>query len=439
MIYYVAVRPGERKDMSSLKNYVSKERIVRAFKEGQFVRRVIRTLLIIGRRYKNKALYEAKYFLNKTVWDKKLQSMPIDENKIVFCSCQGNYSDNPKYILEEIIRRGLDLNIVWLSDEKALDDIGQFPSAVKRVVSWETRKAYEELYTAKIIVLNSVELFYKPFDKKEGQVIIQTWHGSFGIKRFDREVNKGVEWCDAGDRSAAVTDFVISNSDFEDGIYRMSFWKSNEILKYGHPRSDIILNASETERAELKKKIFDSVGYEYSGEKIFLYGPTFRDPPRFDCYDLDAKRVKAALEKRFGGSWVALYRYHPNLRGSGAINLDGVIDITDYVDMQELIAITDVAISDYSSWICDFTLTGKPGFLYATDVDDYSMERGLAFPLDVTPFPIATNNDEMVKNIEIFDLEKYECDREQFLKDRGSYEDGHAAERTVDKIIELLK
>ena len=422
-----------------LRNFVGKERIVRAIKEGQFFRRVVRTLILICRRFFKKAKFEIKYFLNKSIWDGRLKAMPIKENKIVFCSCQGNYSDNPKYILEELKKRNLNLDIVWLFDKKSANDLSDFPSVVSRVIPWETRKAYEELYTAKIIVVNSVELFYKPFDKKDGQVIIETWHGSLGIKRFDREVNKGVEWCDAGDNCAAVCDYVVSNSDFEDDIYRMSFWKSNEILKYGHPRCDIILNSSDAEREELKKKIFEFLGLKYNGEKIFLYGPTFRDPPRYDCYDLDAKRVKAALENKFGGTWMPMFRYHPNLRGKSNINLSGVIDITDYVDMQEIITIADLAISDYSSWIYDFVLTDRPGFIYATDIDDYtSRERGLAFPLEITPFPIAKNNDEMIKNIENFDKDRYEVNRKQFVEDRGSVEDGKASLRVVDKMIEIL-
>ena len=106
--------------------------------------------------------------------------------------------------------------------------------------------------------------------------------------------------------------------------------------------------------------------------------------------------------------------------------------------MQELLCISDVGLSDYSSWLCDFALTKKPAFIYATDFDIYGHDRGFYYPLETTPFPIAKNNRELNESIRNFDREKYEVRRQEFLKDKGCIEDGHAAERIVDKIEEII-
>jgi CDP-glycerol glycerophosphotransferase len=116
-----------------------------------------------------------------------------------------------------------------------------------------------------------------------------------------------------------------------------------------------------------------------------------------------------------------------------------IIDVTDYDDMQELITIADVAITDYSSWIYDFMLQRRPGFIFATDIALYNNERGFCYPLETTPFPIATNNNEMMQNVLDFNQEDYLNKLEAFLEEKGCVEDGHASERTVDKVLELMK
>ena len=96
-------------------------------------------------------------------------------------------------------------------------------------------------------------------------------------------------------------------------------------------------------------------------------------------------------------------------------------------------------ITDYSSCLFDFVLTRRPGFIFATDVDEYNQERGFYYPLESTPFPIATNNAELMQNVKHFNDESYQEKITQFLIDRGCMEDGHASERVADLIAELVK
>lgn len=111
------------------------------------------------------------------------------------------------------------------------------------------------------------------------------------------------------------------------------------------------------------------------------------------------------LEERFGGTWKVLLRHHFHNRKAGAKvrGNEFLINATGYVDMQELLVASDIGISDYSSWVCDIVLMKKPVFLYTADLDEYNNERGLYYPLETTPFPIAINNDELTRNILEFD------------------------------------
>ena len=99
----------------------------------------------------------------------------------------------------------------------------------------------------------------------------------------------------------------------------------------------------------------------------------------------------------------------------------------------------DVGITDYSSWICEYMLRRKPGFTFATDVDNYAEhERELFFPLTALPFPTSSNSDELVKAILNFDEDKFVADCDAFLKEKGSVDDGHAGERAAEAIRKLI-
>ena len=116
----------------------------------------------------------------------------------------------------------------------------------------------------------------------------------------------------------------------------------------------------------------------------------------------------------------------------------GVINATAYADIQELMVASDVGITDYSSWLCDYVLTRRPAFIFATDYDKYNEEHGLYYPLEDSPFPVATDNDQFEKNVLFFDDEDYQRKIDAFLEWTGCVDDGHASERIVDKLVEYL-
>lgn len=368
------------------------------------------------------------------------QKLSIQNNKIMFMTYQNDYTCNPKYIAEEIIKQNLPLDLVWaVKNESKVKN--HFPDSI-RLVKRNSYAFYKEAITAKFWVDNSINFFWEDIPKSKSQILISTWHGSMGLKRVGKEDNKNLKWVKKSKRCDIDTNFCISNSDFEDDVYRKTHWETREILKYGHPRNDLLFETNEKTIAKIKEKVFKNLSIE-NDVKIALYAPTFRDSHNIDVYNLDYQRLIMALNERFGGKWVVLARHHFHLWNNKVAdksisNLDNVIRATDYDDMQELMLIADVGITDYSSWICDFLLTSKPGFIFATDIDEYNNERGLYYPLESTPFPIATNNEELIKNILNFDNNKYLTKVEEFLKEKGCVEDGKAAYRVVEKIKEIL-
>lgn len=370
-------------------------------------------------------------------------NMAVEPKKVMFITFQGEYTCNQKYITEELLKRGFDGDIVWSLKKSAIRGIEEEPSlfpSQARYVEQFTEAFFDELTTSRIWVANSVDFLKRRIPKKNDQFFVETWHGSLGLKRFDASVNKGKAWVEAAKLCGEYTDVLISNSDFENDIYRSTFWPKTPIKQFGHPRNDVFFN-TDIDVAALKKRVSETYDFDLDS-RIALYAPTFRDDHEFGCYCLDPNRLKEALEQRFGGTWTVLTKYHPTV--SKYVNKKAKrslgINVTDYPDIQELMLIADVAITDYSSWIYDFMLSRKPCFIFAADLDHYcEKERGFCYPLETTPFGIAKNNEELVNAIRSFDANEYERDLDAFLLGKGCIDDGHAAERVADLIESVVE
>ena len=308
-------------------------------------------------------------------------------------------------------------------------------------IKTNTYEYFEAAAASKVLFTNSLlgDKFY-PFPVRKDQVVVETWHGSLGIKRFDpAHYNTNVTWPIAAARTGKLTTQIISNSSFEDGVFRETFWKETPILKYGHARNDIFFPQSEQVRSYLKQRFCKDNGLS-EDTKFALYAPTFRDDHNFAVYDLNAEQTLNALRKRFGGEWKLLLRYHDNDKGGedkkNTVKSCDVIDVTKYPDMQSLLAFTDVGITDYSSWIYDYVLLRKPGFLFAMDRSKYDNERGFYFRLEDTPFPVSTDSDELEESILSFDEKLFRKRVTEFLSDKGCMDDGDASVRIADQVME---
>ena len=364
----------------------------------------------------------------------------VDPNKVFFLAQESAYTCNPKYICEALHAEYPDIKIVWRGNEL---DSGGIPAKFK-TVAYNTFPYFREMLTSRIIVANSFIYLGLPLRLKKDQILIQTWHGSLGLKKHNKEViTDSIRRVEALEYTGRRSDYCVINSTLEQSSLSETYWPKTPMLMYGHARNDLMFPQYASKRAELKSSIAERWGLD-PDTKIVMYAPTFRNSKSFEYYDIDYDRVAEALAKRFGGEWCFVLRYHPSMRllaheRKAPVTRCRLIDATSYYDMQELIAVTDVAITDYSSWIYDFVLTRRPGFLFATDIEQYTKkDRGFYYPIETTPFLIAQNNRELADNILRFDDQVYAEKVEAFLVDKGCAEDGNAARRVAHLIRDLL-
>jgi CDP-glycerol glycerophosphotransferase len=120
-----------------------------------------------------------------------------------------------------------------------------------------------------------------------------------------------------------------------------------------------------------------------------------------------------------------------------------VLDVSDYPDIAELYLAADVLVSDYSSAIYDFAVTGKPIVLFAYDLEHYRDGiRGMYLDYEEwAPGPIVTTLEELAATVTAVTLpgaaargERYD----QFVDRFCPVEDGGATDRVIDQFIEPL-
>ncbi len=370
----------------------------------------------------------------------ELESLPVVPEKIVFDNYMGkDYGCNGKYVTEALLKTGMHLDLVWTVRD-AGERRGMFPKEV-RLVEYGSREAMREYATAGVWAANYQMVHYlnKGLLKKPGQTYIQMWHGSFGIKKIENDCGNltcDTNWVTLARQNSRYTDYWISNSAFETEIYRRAFWDVGEVLMYGHPRNDIFFGGGQKRARQLVERYIGKTGY-----RLLLYVPTFRDGRMQWEQELDFGLLKQSLEQRFGGSWLILMRLHPRMQGFGQLlpQESFCVDVTGYPDIQELLAAADAAVTDYSSAVFDFLLTGRSAFLYAPDYSDYQKLRGLYYPLEQTPFSVAPDNGSLAKNIASFDELVYKERVAEFLAEKGSVEKGTAASRVAELIVSCIK
>ena len=392
---------------------------------------------------KKSIIYDIKQyiFINKyffKLFNICLPFININNRKIVFCSYYGgNYSCNPKYITEELIKQNIICELVWLVDKRKVENLFAFPKKIK-LVNYLSINAFFELATAKIWIDNCRKEYFPNI--KDNQYYFQTWHGNMGIKKIEKDiVNKlSARYIEDAKRDSCITSFCISNGLHISKLYKKSFWYLDtiQILEYGSPRNDILINGINL--TQIKKNI--GISNEL---KIVLYAPTFRDNYSFDSYSINYQNIIIELENKYDCKWVFLVKMHPNLilyyRDCLKVP-DSVINVSLYPDIQELLSISDILISDYSSSMFDFMFTKKPCFIFATDYEDFQKKRnGVYFELDSLPFLIAKNNEQLIKNIRSFDVNIYQQKVNKFINDTGCFENGNACKMVVVKICELME
>ncbi|RPK64171.1 CDP-glycerol:poly(glycerophosphate) glycerophosphotransferase [Streptomyces sp. ADI96-02] len=352
---------------------------------------------------------------------------------VLYSSFDGRqYSDSPRAIHGELASRGREIEHLWV----VRDQQAALPPGV-RPVALHSSEWYEALARSRWIVTNT----HLPewFERAEGQCVVQTWHGT-PLKRIGRDL-AGTPYADAAymasmERRAAQWSVLVSPNGFSTPVLRRAFGYEGEVLECGYPRNDL-LHADD--RAKTAAAVRERLAIP-EGRRVVLYAPTWREdrPKRGGRYghglDLDPALAADAL----GEDHVLLVRRH-YLVGGSVPDTAAVRDVSRHPDAAELLLISDVLITDYSSIMFDFAQTGRPMLFHTHDLEHYrDTLRGFCFDFEHrAPGPLLPDPAAVVEALRDPEAataghrDAYERFREAFC----DLDDGTAAARVVDRML----
>ena len=358
---------------------------------------------------------------------------PVIKNTVFFDSFLGQYSDNPKYVSEELHRIMPEAQIVWSVSDKSKET----PPDYVHTVRYASKEYYKYALNSEAVVDNhmGIRTFgFRNFNsqilkwllKKPGQLAVATWHGT-PLKKIGK---------DQLHRPAKTfftnIDYCVYGCDVTRDAVGGAFFVTECMRPYGTPRNDrLVKRPDDKEIVALKVKLKLPID-----KSVILFAPTFRKDIELSglkqVKDLDIANLLLNLKNKFGKEYVFVFRAHHSvleiLRNTEDFDMDNIIDGNIGDDMTEYMECADILLTDYSSSMFDFALTDKPCFLYVPDLDHYREdERGMYLDFDSLPFPSGIDREGFYSAINTFDSNKYIQDKNAFLVSINNIENGDAA------------
>ncbi|MCL2022757.1 MAG: CDP-glycerol glycerophosphotransferase family protein [Oscillospiraceae bacterium] len=389
-----------------------------------------------------KRLKKKRRSLKKT-WLSDYLRLPIAEKNILYDAFSGlGVLDSPRAIFKELLARGDDFVHIWTVknhkiSEENLNEFRNLPNVI--FVKRGSREYLKALSTAKYLVTNNT--FPPYFGRRKGQIYLNTWHGiplkAMGYERQGQRVDatKNVA------RNFLNATHIVGANDFTirrlfkkaymmEGIFR------GKILGEPMPRTDLVQN---TKHEYIEEKLA-RMGFSTDKKRI-VYAPTWRgalyNQLQFDLEELK-NFVRTLKEKIDTDRYQVYLRVHYFLYR--AIKMDeelAELCIPFTVDTDELLSVTDVLISDYSSIFFDFLSTKRPILFYVPDLEDYAENRGLSIDPQDLPGPVAKDIDTVahfISNLEEVG-EQYTKKHQEMCTWCISREDGNVTKRVVDTVF----
>lgn len=337
--------------------------------------------------YTDSTRYGQKQLIHQSLKNSKLVDATLFE------SFAGSaIADSPLALFQEARTRAVGGKHYWTVKDLSVS----VPEGAIPVVL-HSAKYHEILSTAKWLINNNNFPYY--FQKRPGQIYLQTWHGT-PLKKIGNDVpskNLSISYRELMKREAEQWDYLLAQNEYARDRLAGAFGYQGPVLDLGYPRNDSLANGKVDETSvDLRTHLGIS-----PEQHVVLYAPTWRDNVRTasNHYDLVSYLNFDALAKAFGNSVVVLLRGHSNTVASNRKFSDvNVIDVSRHPNINEVMLASDSLVTDYSSIMFDFAILNRPIFILAPDIDDYSSStRGFYYDFEMNlPGPLLKSTGELV-------------------------------------------
>jgi CDP-glycerol glycerophosphotransferase len=375
--------------------------------------------------------------LRRGFYPAMLRTAPV-RDAVFFVSWKGKQcTGNPLGIAEELRRRGDDREHLWAVTDWSVP-VPEGGTGILR----GTQEYYEALARSKYIIAN--DDMQAPFRKRDGQVYLQTWHGT-PLKRIGFDITNpqfisGTAYFDHLARDIAQWDLLLSPNPFSSPTMRRAFRYDGEICEYGYPGNDLLCQAG---TAEAAARVRDRLGLP-PGKRVVLYAPTWRDNQVYANgrrYRFDMRLDLEQAWRELGEDHVFLIRGHHHTADDvpAGMRPGFAVNVTAYPDITELYLVSDVLVTDYSSAMFDFAVTGRPILFFTYDLAEYRDSlRGFYFDFEAeAPGPLLASSAEVIDAVRGIDAvaASYRDAYQRFAARFCSLDDGKAGARTCDRLF----
>lgn len=360
-----------------------------------------------------------------------------EKPRFLFKAWRGAYADNPRAVSEALGEFLPHARQCWASDGQS-----HIPEEFARR-RFHSPGYFTELMRTDVLISNDLTVRFPP--RRKPLLYLQTWHGT-PLKRIGWDASAGPyalsDWyLRKQDADVARWDLLISPSSEVTAILRNAFRYSGRVIECGYPRNDVLAgDVVEPRRALVRRRLGLA-----DDTRTILYAPTWRAHSRAGARPrVDHPFMDAAFLAALPDDVVVLARLHPLDVAAGEQFQENarLIDLGRYPDVQDLLAVADVLVTDYSSLVFDFAITGRPMVLYAYDLHRYQdQERGFYFDYEATaPGAVVGSRVELIDallaalNGQHDDPDRVALFRQRFCAN----EDGRATTRLITAILEMV-
>lgn len=355
---------------------------------------------------------------------KKLGGKCVGENNVLFISdVRDEMGGNFEWVYNALDKSKWNIE-VFIKDKQLHKETVQDA----RIIAKKLRKA-------KYIFLEDVYNYLQFYTPLPGQEIIQLWHAAGAYKKFG--FSRKNEQIKISTGHKKYTKAIVSADSIKSCYAEAYGISEDKIIATGVPRTDIFFDE------KWKKQVCENFHNKYpetKGKKIILFAPTYRGTKvPMAYYDMNKVPMKE-LQEKFGDEYIFVSKLHPaaynNMKMRGEKLGDGSkfwLDVSDIRDINDILPVADILITDYSSVIFDWLLLDRPIIYYAYDRDEYQGDRGLYYSFDEYVYgEVATTEAELIKAIEKANM--MPAKRKEFKDRFMSACDGKATER-VTKLL----
>jgi len=377
----------------------------------------------------SRLIYSIYYYLGSFLLSFLKVCVKADEKLILFVSYGGRkYDDSPQNIYEAMINdeRFKDYRLIWAFEKPEMFKISQDGK-----VKINSLNYFLLALKARVWITNASMRRGLSFDGKN-TLYVNTWHGT-AIKYIGRDCSASGQEFNSKVRRA-VADIMTAQGEYDVKVFSKAFGLSeNQIYLTGLPRNDVLVKDN---KSDIITRLKREMGLN-DDRKILLYAPTFREYDGMHNWKQIQPFNLEEWENWLGKDYVLLIRGHQVVQEMLGVTENGFVkNVTSYPNLNDLMLVSDILISDYSSIVFDYSVLEKPIFCYVYDYDKYTQIRGTYFDIR-KELSYAENEDELIHKIQDINWAS-EKDKVLKFKDKFVQQYGSASEKVLDIIYEKI-